>query len=150
MNGWTRESRGGGGGMTSEPSQCPANPRAAPPAVTALPHLSLVATAAAASRLCEALFRLGSNGEHVCVDVGDRRFLTFPPPPVILHLLLSLHPRCLSLLSVQAPSIHDLFFCCSASVDARLVSVNAVFRRFHRAFLHHSALCCFHVCFHVI
>lgn len=48
------------------------SPRSLLPAVSALPHLSLVATAAVPSRLCEALFRVDSNAAwcvHVCADV---------------------------------------------------------------------------------
>lgn len=71
MNGWTWERKGREGRMTSAQNWFPANPLAAPLAsVSAFPHLSLVATAAAPSRLLEALFRLHSNVQCcACVSV---------------------------------------------------------------------------------
>ncbi|GAA6234353.1 uncharacterized [Lates japonicus] len=63
------------GGMTSAQRLFPANPLTAPlPAVSTLPHLSLVATAAAPSRLCEALFELERlpifQPQSVCVRMS--------------------------------------------------------------------------------
>ena len=63
MDGQARAEGGGEGGRDdisaeSVHSQSPCSPL---PAVSALPHLSLVATAAAPSLLCEALFGVGSN-----------------------------------------------------------------------------------------
>lgn len=104
MNGWTWERKGREGRMTSAQNWFPANPLAAPLAsVSAFPHLSLVATAAAPSRLLEALFRLDSNVQCcacVSVFIWDARGCspaqvqhlffcssTSRPPPPLPHLL---------------------------------------------------------------
>lgn len=120
------------GWMTSVQSLFPANPLAALlPAVSALPHLSLVATAAAPSSLCEALFRVGSNAAWcacvcVCVVIWDTRrcnpaqviasfFLSIRPSPSLpsfassLLCLSRLPSHLLSLLNIQGAFIHDLF-----------------------------------------
>lgn len=104
MNGWTWERNGREGRMTSAQNWFPANPLTAPLAsVSAFPHLSLVATAAAPSRLLEALFRLDSNVRCcacVSVFIWDARgcspaqvdtssFVLLPPALLLLFLTFS-------------------------------------------------------------
>lgn len=60
----------GGSSDISAESVSGQSPRSPLPAVSAPSHLSLVATAAAPSRLCEVLFRVGSNAAWcVCMCV---------------------------------------------------------------------------------
>ena len=112
------------------------SPRSPLPAVSALPHLSLVATAAAPSLLCQALFGVGSNAPWcvcvcVCVLIWSTRgcnpaqvitsfFCTLssvPHPPflfVILYLFLHFIPA-LSLSCLPSSISPSLTFQCQCS-----------------------------------